>query len=125
MIRLLRLIIRNWPLKLGAIVLSTLLYSGLVLSQTTRDFPGSIPILASAGIWKASCRIPPANNAQARTTIGGSKYGANRNIQLETSGKRSTGEQRAASYGASLHGNSKARTVMTYSSIITGSKTGL
>ena len=45
MIRALRLIVRNWPLKLGAIALSTLLYSGLVLSQTTRDFTGGIPIL--------------------------------------------------------------------------------
>jgi len=46
MIRFLRLIVRNWPLKLGAVALSTLLYSGLVLSQTTRDFTGSVPILA-------------------------------------------------------------------------------
>jgi YbbR domain-containing protein len=45
MIRALRLIVRNWPLKLAALALSTLLYSGLVLSQTTRDFPGSIPIV--------------------------------------------------------------------------------
>lgn len=45
MIRAVRLIVRNWPLKLGALALSTLLYSGLVLSQTTRDFNGSIPIL--------------------------------------------------------------------------------
>jgi YbbR domain-containing protein len=45
MIRAFRLIVRNWPLKLGALALSTLLYSGLVLSQTTRDFPGRIPIL--------------------------------------------------------------------------------
>jgi YbbR domain-containing protein len=47
MIRALRLIVRNWPLKLGALALSTLLYSGLVLSQTTRDFPGTIPIIAA------------------------------------------------------------------------------
>ncbi|HLX34219.1 MAG TPA: CdaR family protein [Candidatus Limnocylindrales bacterium] len=40
-----RLIVRNWPLKLGALALSTLLYSGLVLSQTTRDFAGSVPIV--------------------------------------------------------------------------------
>jgi YbbR domain-containing protein len=44
MIRALRLIVRNWPLKLGALALSTLLYGGLVLSQTTKDFPGSILI---------------------------------------------------------------------------------
>lgn len=44
MIRAVRLIVRNWPLKLGALALSTLLYSGLVLSQTTRPFPGTIVI---------------------------------------------------------------------------------
>ena len=44
MIRAVRLVVRNWPLKLGAVALSTLLYSGLVLSQTTKDFPGSILI---------------------------------------------------------------------------------
>lgn len=42
--RFLRFIGRNWPLKLGAIALSTLLYGGLVLSQTTQEFPGSVPI---------------------------------------------------------------------------------
>jgi YbbR domain-containing protein len=44
-IRAFRLIVRNWPLKLGAIALSTLLYTGLVLSQTTRDFAGTVPIV--------------------------------------------------------------------------------
>jgi YbbR domain-containing protein len=42
--RFLRFVTRNWPLKLGAIALSTLLYGGLVLSQTTKDFNGSLPI---------------------------------------------------------------------------------
>lgn len=42
--RFLRFVTRNWPLKLGAIALSTLLYGGLVLSQTTKEFPGSVPI---------------------------------------------------------------------------------
>jgi YbbR domain-containing protein len=42
--RFLRFVTRNWPLKVGAIALSTLLYGGLVLSQTTKEFPGSVPI---------------------------------------------------------------------------------
>jgi len=42
--RFLRFVTRNWPLKIGAIALSTLLYGGLVLSQTTKEFPGSVPI---------------------------------------------------------------------------------
>lgn len=41
---LLRGLVRNWPLKLGAIVLATLLYGGLVLSEQSRVFEGSVPI---------------------------------------------------------------------------------
>ena len=41
-----RLFVHNWPLKIGAVALSSLLYSGLVLSQNTKDFPSSIPIIA-------------------------------------------------------------------------------
>jgi YbbR domain-containing protein len=44
MTRAIRRIVHNWPLKIGALALSTLLYGGLVLSQTTKDFPGSVPI---------------------------------------------------------------------------------
>lgn len=44
MSRYLGFLVHNWPLKLGAIGLATLLYGGLVLSQTTQDFPGNIPI---------------------------------------------------------------------------------
>ena len=38
------IVVHNWPLKVAAIVLSTLLYAGLVLSQSARTFPGSVPI---------------------------------------------------------------------------------
>jgi YbbR domain-containing protein len=44
MTRALRFITHNWPLKLGAVAMSTLLYGGLVLSQTTVPFPGSVQI---------------------------------------------------------------------------------
>ncbi|MEK6721159.1 MAG: CdaR family protein [Chloroflexota bacterium] len=39
-----RFLVHNWPLKLGAVILATLLYSGLVLSENTRTFTGSVPI---------------------------------------------------------------------------------
>jgi YbbR domain-containing protein len=42
--RALHFLLRNWPLKLGAIVLATVLYSGLVLAQNVRVFNGNIPI---------------------------------------------------------------------------------
>src|SRR5262249_37633686 len=44
MTRALRLITHNWPLKLGAVALATLLYGGLVVSQNTDAFPGSVQI---------------------------------------------------------------------------------
>jgi YbbR domain-containing protein len=37
-------LLRNWPLKLAAILLATLLYSGFVLSQSTSTWTGSVPI---------------------------------------------------------------------------------
>ena len=44
MSRIIGIIVHNWPLKIGAIVLASLLYGGLVLSQTTKELPGSVPI---------------------------------------------------------------------------------
>jgi hypothetical protein len=44
--RLTGLITHNWPLKLGAIALATLLYAGLALSQNARVWPGRVPIEA-------------------------------------------------------------------------------
>lgn len=44
MIRLLRLFVHNWPLKLGAVALATMLYGGLVVSSSAKLFEGSVPI---------------------------------------------------------------------------------
>ncbi len=44
MTRVFRFIFRNWPLKLAAIVLATLLYAGLVLSQNALTWPGRVTI---------------------------------------------------------------------------------
>ena len=44
--RILGLVIHNWPLKLGALALATLLYAGLVISTNAKVFPVSIPIEA-------------------------------------------------------------------------------
>jgi YbbR domain-containing protein len=42
--RFLRIVVHNWPLKLAAIGLATLLYGGLVLSQSTQEFRGVVPV---------------------------------------------------------------------------------
>jgi YbbR domain-containing protein len=39
-------IVHNWPLKLGAIVLASLLYVGFVAAQGSNTFPGPIPVVA-------------------------------------------------------------------------------
>ena len=44
MTRLLAFLVHNWPLKAAAVVLSSLLYGTLVLTQNTRPFTDSIPI---------------------------------------------------------------------------------
>ncbi|MEO8272678.1 MAG: CdaR family protein [Chloroflexota bacterium] len=45
MTRLLAFLVHNWALKLAAIGLATLLYGGLVLSQTSQPYTGSVPIV--------------------------------------------------------------------------------
>jgi YbbR domain-containing protein len=44
--RILARIVHNWPLKLAAIGLATLMYGGLVLSESTQTFNGVIPVRA-------------------------------------------------------------------------------
>jgi YbbR domain-containing protein len=44
MTRLLGVIVYNWPLKLAAIALATLLYAGLVVSQSSFELPTAVPI---------------------------------------------------------------------------------
>jgi YbbR domain-containing protein len=43
--RAVRFVVRNWPLKLAAIILATFLYAGLVLSQSAQVWTGSVPIV--------------------------------------------------------------------------------
>jgi YbbR domain-containing protein len=42
--RIFGFVVRNWPLKLAAILLATLLYAGLIVSASAETFPGRIPI---------------------------------------------------------------------------------
>ncbi len=38
------LLLRNWPLRLGAILLATVLYTGIVLGQNVRTWTGQVPV---------------------------------------------------------------------------------
>jgi YbbR domain-containing protein len=42
--RIVGIIVHNWPLKLAAIGLATLMYGGLALSQNTQTFQGVVPV---------------------------------------------------------------------------------
>ena len=44
MTRILGAIFYNWPLKLAAVALATLLYAGLVVSQSTFEYPGPVQV---------------------------------------------------------------------------------
>lgn len=45
--RAIGVVFHNWPLKLGAIALATLLYVGLIVSSSAQFFDGAVPIEAS------------------------------------------------------------------------------
>jgi YbbR domain-containing protein len=42
--RVLRFIVRNWPLKIGAVLLASILYVGMVLVQANQQWPGTVAI---------------------------------------------------------------------------------
>ena len=44
MTRVIRVLVHNWPLKLAALGLATLLYGGLVFSQSSQPFDGVVPV---------------------------------------------------------------------------------
>jgi YbbR domain-containing protein len=44
--RIVRIVVHNWPLKLGALALSIILYAGLVVSSNAQPFAGRVPIEA-------------------------------------------------------------------------------
>jgi YbbR domain-containing protein len=62
---------RNWPLRLGAILLATVLYTGLVLGQNVRDWRGSIPVDALRPPANATVisDIPPVTHVRYRAAI--------------------------------------------------------
>ena len=58
-----QLVVRNWPLKLAAIVLAAFLYTGLALSQNAQVWPGSIPIVPKLPTTAVLIgNLPPVTN---------------------------------------------------------------
>ena len=81
--RLLRFLLRNWPLKLGAIVLATVLYGGVVLSENTRTWRGQVGIDV----------LNPPPNAALLDNLGyvtNVQYRAPLDVQLSTNSFQAT-----------------------------------
>jgi YbbR domain-containing protein len=64
--RLLRLITHNWPLKVAAVVLATLLYAGFVISQSVQEFSGSIliDVVNQPADAQLATDLPPVTNVR-------------------------------------------------------------
>jgi YbbR domain-containing protein len=72
--RVLAFLVRNWPLKIAAIGLATLLYAGFVVSRDTNSLPGPIPITALLP-EDATVTSTMPNVDQVRYTVVGSDVG--------------------------------------------------
>jgi YbbR domain-containing protein len=59
-------IVHNWPLKLAAVGLATLLYGGLALSTNTQSYPGDIPVHPINEPPDIFVLSPPAHVTQVR-----------------------------------------------------------
>jgi YbbR domain-containing protein len=56
-LKVVRFIVHNWPLKIGAVVLASMLYVGMVYLQTSAQWPGSVaidPVNQPAGAYLVS-----------------------------------------------------------------------
>jgi YbbR domain-containing protein len=62
---------RNWPLRLGAILLATVLYTGLVLGQNVRTWTGEVPIerIRQPSNVTLISEIPPVTQIRYRAPI--------------------------------------------------------
>jgi YbbR domain-containing protein len=61
--RVLGLVFRNWPLKLAAVAVASVLYAGLVLSQSAQVWPGSVPIVPKLPTSaQLITNLPPVKN---------------------------------------------------------------
>ena len=64
--RFLSRIVHNWPLKLGAVALASLMYGGLALSQNTQTYPGVIPVRPVNQPSNTFLLTPPAQVTSVR-----------------------------------------------------------
>ena len=67
--RLVGIVVHNWPLKVAAVVLATLLYAGFAVGQSVQEFPGPIPInpVNQPDTARLTTALPPVTNIRYRS----------------------------------------------------------
>jgi YbbR domain-containing protein len=89
--RVLRFIVRNWPLKIGAVMLAAILYGAMVVLQNTAAWPGSVAI--------DLVNQPPDSylmDAKLIPAVGGIRYIAPPDVPVSQSSFRATADLTAA-----------------------------
>ena len=89
--RVVRFIVRNWPLKVGAVMLAAILYGAMVVVQSTAAWPGSVAI--------DLVNQPPDSylmDAKLIPAVGGIRYIAPADVPVSQSSFRATADLTAA-----------------------------
>ena len=89
--RVVRFIVRNWPLKIGAVMLAAILYGAMVVLQNTAAWPGSVAI--------DLVNQPPDSylmDAKLIPAVGGIRYIAPPDVPVSQSSFRATADLTAA-----------------------------
>jgi YbbR domain-containing protein len=89
--RVVRFIVRNWPLKVGAVLLAAILYTAMVVLQNTAAWPGSVAIdlvNQPSGSYLMDAKLIPA--------VSGIRYIAPPDVPVSQSSFRATADLTAA-----------------------------
>src|SRR5450759_3392531 len=89
--RVARFIVRNWPLKVGAVLLAAILYTAMVVLQNTAAWPGSVAIdlvNQPSGSYLMDAKLIPA--------VSGIRYIAPPDVPVSQSSFRATADLTAA-----------------------------
>jgi YbbR domain-containing protein len=81
--RLGRFLVRNWPLKIGAILLAVILYAGMVILQSTAVWPGTVAIVPVN-------QPPESYLVGALPEVGGIRYVASPDVAVTVHSFRAT-----------------------------------
>jgi YbbR domain-containing protein len=90
--RVLRFIVRNWPLKIGAVLLAAILYVGMVALQTTQEWPGSIAIDLVNQPANSVLMKPDLSLANSLPTVSNIRYIAAPDVPVTRDSFRATAD---------------------------------